>query len=417
MLLFGRTLFGGSAQVGVITAAGLAACAVAAFGEAQVQYQGGASVTAPASATGAALRLVLPGGEGLVTAMAGGQALAHFLGSGHCEVLAAATGKPWAQFFGAAQLQAGAELQGTLYRRIRMRWQPPAKAFGYAEADGAIYAYAYGRQARARATALGTTYQLTAGTGTAHAEAVGAPVWIIGARQDGRANASASAAPVLLAGAAGQGLARAEGMADAAQTQGGVRYHTTTGRALAQGLGALSHVSVYQAQRLYAHAYLVASAVQTRGARGSAASLALAAGEAVIIQTGVEGQPAGVRALASADAIRTVMGGVQGLATAVSSGWSTMFGNGWGSAASQALGNTSGVAFGVTGHADGVARAEAEGVRVHIPTPLVAACLASASGFNQINDLTRAPPGRTVQVLPSSRSMRLARADRTLTVS
>lgn len=416
MMLFGRTLFGG-AGTGIVIGAGAALCAAVAQGDAQVSYSARTSAVASAQAYGVALRSAVAAGSLRADALAVGHPLGRFAAGGLGGALAYAGALPTSYLYVSGHAVGDASVRALARRQIRMRLQPPARAYAYAEADGVFYAYAYGKRAVARAFAFGTTYQVAHGSAYAGAAATGAPEWIIGAKQNAIASADGSAHAHVEAGAIGFGVARAYGIADAAVRRDGVLFYECFGDAKVSALGRVDTVSVYQAQIAMAFAYASALPIHTRGFKGRGTAYAAARGDGVIIQTGVSGSPAIVVATATAQGVRWVSGTALSHADAELVGAATAYLNCQGRAVADAALADRGTAYGVTGRGVASANAAANGVRGVAATPALAIATATATGFNQINDLNRAPGARTVVVAPSNRVMRASVSVRLMRVA
>jgi len=403
-MLFGRTLFAGALVAGYVTATGVGAVASAhASAAASVVYnsKGHASVSAAVEAQG--LRTVLPvANVASASASVQGKALAEFFLSGSALATAIAQARATAEFFGQASVQAKATTTGVVYKRVRMRTQPPAKAYAEGDADPQIYFLARGRTAYLRAHAVGTTDHVGRGVAQASATLSGQAEKAIGVRQDAPAFAYAEASAVTIAGAVGAGVATANGWADAAVTRMGVRQFEVFGTAYAKALCKSLTVSVYQPQVARCSAVLAANPIHIKGCKGSATARATSSGEGYLVQTGVVGAPAKVVAAATATASKRsqAVGNAVGVAS-IKGRASTSF-NGKGYAKASASIQLSRIALAVRASAMANANTMGKGVRV-LRAKGMADSVATAFGYNQVNDVVKAPLGRTVLVLKDQR--------------
>lgn len=401
MHLFGRSLFGGALATGLVTLAGVALCSASATGEAQVHYKGAGLAHCEADAFAVGLRSANAlGSAASCGAVATGDATAYFAASGFAVADARVVGRVEASFFGAGVAYGDAYTEGALYRRVRMRYQPPAKAYALASGEVVSYVLAYGRPALARAKLIGTTYFVGRGVASASASASGDGQRLLGAKQFARADATVSGYCLFTAGVAGVGLATATAWADAAVTKAGVRHFELVGSAEARALVSLSHWVVYQPQIMRATASAYASAVQTRGFSGVGTATARATGYMDMRYTGEVGAPAYVHATVTADGIRHVVAAGLASAQAQCMARPAVAFNGAGSATAVSALEASTLHLLLTGQPPALANAEAFGAgqRIFSVWGHFAAATAQARGFNQINDLLRAPRNRTLAV-------------------
>ena len=419
MLLFGRSLFGGALAAGFVTLAGVASCTAHATGEAQVLYNAAGVADCSASVTVEALRTAVAIGDSAQSvASAYAAPFAEFLLSGSAQALAQASGSGLASYRASGAAQGEAYTSGQLRRRVRMPFQPPAKAYAWGDGAPVSHVLAFGRPAVARASLVGTTYVVGAGVARAYAELSGDGQRLLGEKQVAASEAYASAQAVFVVGAAGVAHAHATATADAALTRDGVRYLDFAGLAQAQANAALSQWVVYQPQvmRAYADAS-VAAAVHIRGFSGVASAEAQASGYMDMRYTGQVGAPAQVHAYAYGYGVRRVEGEGECAAQAQGLGTPQMAANLAGEAQAGATLGVSTVEFQLFA-APAQAGAHAAGVmeRIRIATGIPATADASATGFNQINDLTRAPRARTLNVAAPLRRMLVPREDRRVAV-
>lgn len=401
MLLFGRTLLGGALVAGYVAVSGVAVCSASATGDAQVHYKGAGIAKSQASVSAEGLRSAI--GQGVAAAAAAQVAaapVAEFYGAGEAQAGALVQGIAHASFYGAGVAQADAYVDGVLYRRLRMPFQRPAKA--YAEGSGEVVSHvlAYGRPAYARARGIGTTYHVGRGVALATATLDGDGQKMIGENQVARAEAIATGTQVYIAGAGGKGEAGAEAFGDAAVTIGGQRHFELFGVALATAKASLSHVVIYQPQTMLATAQAYGDAVQARGFSGRAVATAKAFGYMDMTYTGQEGRPASVTATATGYGVRHAFGAGVAQGSVFGSGNASAALNGAGTAFPSVTARASTVHFLLARQPSAQASAAAIGQaqRVLIAEGVTAEAGAEATGYNQVNDLVWAPLSRTALI-------------------
>lgn len=419
MHLFGRSLLGGALVAGYVTVSGVATCSATATGEAQVHYKGAGLAEVSASAFGEALRdASAQGNAAQAIAQAAAQPVAFYRAAGVAQVSALAQGVAQASFFGEGVAQSDAYTAGRLQRRVRMPFQPPAKAVASAHGEVVSYVLAYGRQAHARARLVGTTYHVGQGIAQATAALFGDAQKQIGGRQFAHAQASAFGTQVYIAGAAGNGMAIAEANADAAVTKGGVRHFELFGTARATAQASLSHVLIYQPQVMRAVAHAYGCAVQIRGFAGKGIATAKATGYMDMTYTGQEGEPASVTATASGYGVRHVF--AAGMANCTAQGFGSAMAEfrAAGSAvlAAEAQARTMHLMLANQPAAEALATTSGRAQRIVIAGGATAQAVAEASGYNQINDLSKAPSSRTVMVAYAGRVSAIEAEPRTIRI-
>lgn len=406
MLMFGRATFG-AVKKGIVSAAGLAVCAATAHADAMVTYKAGATAHAGAQAQAAAVRVVLPTGRAQVAAVAQAKPKAQHKGAGSVSALAAAAAAATCFFNGAGHAEVLADIRGKAFRRFRMRTQPPAKAQAFGEAESVMYTYAYGKPALARAYALGTTYYVGRGLAVCAASAVATPQMLRGGAGAAVAAASAEAVARVLAAAYGAATAKGSLAGDAAVRKDGVLLFECFGQVLAEARAELLTFRISQSQVLRATATITASASYNRAGRGLAKGTAVATGEALQTKTAAAAEPASVTAAALGAARRDVYAAGAALVVrggAVARAKLGAKGKGEAKATGQAV-HLLGVRFLFYGSAVAIAKAPGWGSRRCVGRGSPAVATATATGFNQINDLTRAPESRTVVVLSHDRTL------------
>lgn len=403
-MLFGRTLFAGALVAGIVTATGVGAVATAqASAAAAVVFKGKGSAVAQANAQALALRMHYPtpllAGA---SASATGQSKVAFFLEGSALAQALAQSKEIAWYFGSSTASAGAVASAKAFKRVRSKTQPPAKAYAEADADPQIYFLAKGTTAFLRAFAVGTTDYVGRGTAHATATALVNAEKAIGVRQNASGFSYGEGVAVTIAGGIGNGRATATGWADAAVIRAGVREFEVFGHLSVTADAHCSHVVVFQPQAAKSNAVLSAKPVHIRGAKGTAAARAIGQGDGSLVQTGVFGAPAVVTANAQARASKITRGQAHAQTTASAVGRARLSANAKGTALTSAWLKASGLslALRVSAMASGMAHASATRIR-YASSSIVAT--AEATGFNQINDLTKAPAGRTYLVQAETR--------------
>lgn len=418
-MLFGRSLFGGALVAGLVTLAGAAVCTASASGDATVLYKGRGVAQATAHvAVADALRSVI--GEGhvaLCEAQLSAAPVASFFAAGDAQASALAEGIALAQFFGVGVAQGDAYVQARVYRRVRMRYQPPAHATATGQGEIVSHVLAYAKPAVARANLVGTTYHVGRGVAAASAKLQGDAQKAIGARQYALAEASATATIVHTVGCAGDGEATAVAEGHPAITTGGIRYFDLAGVARAKAYAPPAQILVFQPQTMRAEAFAAGQAVQTRGFRGHGVATAKATGYMDMTYTGQVGAPAMVTATASAHAVRHVTLGAYGDAVATGSAWTRADYLGAGQAQLKAQLDASEMHYYLRPQA---ASADAQALalmqRIAVAGDTYAEAVAQVTGYNQINDLAPAPERRTLRVLHEARTMAIPFENRTVRV-
>ena len=419
MLLFGRSLLGGALVAGYVSVSGAAVCSASATGEAQVLYKGAGVASAHVHASGDSVRTAIAAGtEARATAEGTSAPVAFYYGEGTAQVSALVQGSAQASFYGSGLADAVANAYGKPYRRIRMPFQPPAKAYAYAEGDGVNYTLVYGKAAIARARLIGTTHYVGNGRAQAIATLYGDAQKVIGQRQVATANATAYGVQVYIAGAGGTARAEASAKADADVTRNGVRRVELLGRAEAKAEVSLSQILIFQPQVMRATASAYGAAVQARGFEGKALATATATGYMDMTYTGQEGDPARVTATATGYGVRLVYGAGVAIADATGIGNASALFNGTGNAIADSLISVGTVHIQLTNQPSANANASAEGdaLKTLVAEPVVASATAEAFGYNQINDLVKAPEGRTVVIGGDARLYLVEAEPRLITV-
>lgn len=454
---FGQTLFGGAAA-GVITAAGLAACVATGAGTLETQRYASGSAQALAQLQGTARRSVAGYSAGLLsTATGAGKAAAQYSKAGLAQAIAQVTGRSRADACGYGQANAYATVQGAPYRQARS-YPYHAAATASAQAEGYIYQFGEPGPARAYATLYGTTYYVGRGSAAAFASLGGSTLKTAGALGHAEAVTNASAYARYVLGALGAGFGEANLLGDAAVTHSDVRYFQGVGLALATAHAVVNTVEVYQAQTALAFATLRGTAqyfiggaghgsgiatadvnplAATTGVTGEAQAWAHASASALfcyggagmaqayangstggdprIIHTAVSGN-GGAMATLAAVGKRTVTGSAAATAKALVAAQSTKLAVAKSAATAVAITTSGAVQLDVRGAyltAEAVAQATAERT---LQAAGVADATADAIGYNQINDLTRAPASRTLLIDSIPRLATVVAESRLITV-
>jgi hypothetical protein len=265
----------------------------------------------------------------------------------------------------------------------------------------------YGKVAHARARLVGTTWQVGRGTATATATLIGDGQKRIGEKQMALATAYANGQMLYTAGMAGNALATATLWGDATVTKNGVRHFELFGEAQADASARLSHVEIYQPQIMRAYAQAYGEAQQTRGFAGRGYAMAKATGYMDMKYTGQVGAPAGGSASATGYGVRhvTLEGIAYATARATGEASTRYWGAGTSTLTARAQASTLHYLLADQPAAQASARASGQAVRVLLAEGIPATAECTARGYNQINDLVRAPVSRTVTVAVSTRTV------------
>lgn len=405
-----------------------------------IRGHGGGSAMPAAALSGKAVRVVQAVGVATGAAAAGGRARVDANGRGEAPAQAEVCAVPSCRFFAAGDAETAATSATRIFRRYRMRFQPPARATARLEGTAWTFIPAQGRKALATALVTGTTYQVGRSIATGKAEAAAEVRRWLADKPAAVGMATAVVEPSARARGYGRAVAVALLSGDAAIIREGVRHFEVFGLGLASASGRLKNVAVFQPIRVNASASAQAAATQARGVGAQARSTAKAAGEGSIVQTATEAVAVGTRASAIAVATHTrTLRGVSAMAAATAQGDALQRPTGAvGAAQAVADGEAAAVRSRFTGGA-ATAPAKVSGVgawhtsstgnapcaaavapaqvvllvasaahcrascavrpvRVRYPVAVPAAGYGEASGFNQVNDLSRAPLERTVFV-------------------
>lgn len=461
MMRFGQTLFAGSTAAGFVLAAGVALCSANAVGNQEVTRYASGQSTATAVVSADPRRAA----TGKLTsakayATASGQGAGIFIRSGLAQAIATFTqGSNFhGDLKGVGEGIAQATASGKAQRQVRA-FPYHATAIATLEAEGFTYQLGQPGPARATATLYGTTFMLGYGEIYPQASMAGTCLKQAGGAGVGVGRSSGEALAFYLLGALGNAQATATMKGDAAVTRNGIRYFEGLGDAESTAQVQITTLMIYQAQTLTGQATLEGRAVYTIGAHGHAIGTATGWADGIAATTSAVPDRAQVTAIGSdqakvnysgsgiADAkakmvlpnpviINTKVYGQTALATAswenhpkltvaASSsftGLATLQASGVRNQFAQSTGlataamTVSNVNIGVRGaYLLAQATASCDGVKMFMATG-TAVATATAKGFNQINDLVRAPADRTVVVEVTPRLLTLEAQLRLLTV-
>lgn len=421
-----------------------AACSALVYA---IRGHGGGAASAAAVLVGEAVRVVNAVGVATVTATAAGRARVDANGAGEAQVLVTGRAAPSCRFFGSGEAEAEATSTARIFRRYRMRFQPPARAIARLEGAAWTFVLAQGRNALATALVTGTTYKVGRSIAVGEAAAM-AEVrrWLV-EKPAAVGVVAAVAEPSARARGYGQAVAVALLSGDAAVIREGVCHFEVFGLGRASASGRLKNVAVFQPIRVNAMASAQAAATQARGVGAQAWATAKATGEGSIVQTATEAVAVGTRAsaIAAATHTRTLRGapamamatargdalqrptGAVGAAVADARGESAAVRSRFAAGAAAAPANVSGVgawntssrgaATGsstvapaqvvllISGDVQCQASGAARPTRVRYPVAVASTARCTATGFNQVNDLSRAPLERTVRVQADIREL------------
>jgi len=457
---FGQTLFGG-AVAGLVVASGIAACTAKASAQCEIIRHGAGAAEAAAQASGYGLRAAsAKGAPAVCSAWASGSATAYFNTLPSIAVcIAGATGGAQVDYFGYGFANGYSFAAGRAIRTSKL-YPRQARAYAYAEAEGNIWQIGHATPARATAWALGTTYFVGRGAAQAAAYAVATPAMQIGGKGRAIATSQAQGACVYTAGMSGIASCTATALGDAAITRDGVRYFEGSGRAVVTASAYAGTVAITQAQTARAYATVVGYPKHQMGGKGRAIATAAgyadpvvlttaataekagasasatgrasclysahpqaarltasASGAAVVIQTRAEAKPAQATATMAGSPLRTALVSGAGAATAVArcEPTKTQYASAQANAtASAQMTHLEISARGAPARAEAFAEGQARRLATGHPSPATAT--ATASGFNQVNDLSRAPLSRTVVVVAESRLVVIPEQPRLITV-
>lgn len=443
----GHTLFGG-AVAGLVIASGVAVCAASASAQYQVTRHFESQAQAAASSSGHALRQANNKPvTATSTAQAHGAPIADYRPL-PVEASAIATASGWstAQYFTYTFGNANASMEGSPIRRVKL-FPRPARAAAYAQGDGQSWQLGYAKTAYARAKGFGTTYFV--GHGPAHAKATvyGYPALEIGAAGEGLAESEAEARAVFIIGLAGFGHASAVAIGDAAVTRDGLREFEANGVGECSSIAVAGTVGIHQSQTGRAFAHIVAYPKVQAGGKGHAKALAIGEADAVGMATGaaaVEGQTSATatgdahyqaNAISSASGVAIATAEVIRSQTRTEAKPADCFADAAGSGLRAVCANTSASATAVARsvyqrkvvtagsvkatakasalsgpvtlsvqakHAEAFAQAKSTSLKM-LSAESATTAEATAIGYNQVNDLQKAPERRTHKVAPAVR--------------
>jgi hypothetical protein len=404
MMRFGTTTFAGLVT-SVVTVAGLAVVTANALAEPTVYYKGAGLAASESVVVGEGLRSVYGSGSAAAVTDSLGASKATFFIEGNALGEASVAGSALAYFSAQGDALGTATATGTPYKRLRVF---PLKATGDSEAlgDSVVYAYGAGQRAIGSAQGIGTTWHVVRTAVAGEALGSGNAIRAVGVKQRALAEATASVLPHFQIGGAGLGAVEAIASGDAAVTVSGVLYYAANGRGLTEGYAALATVSVYQPQRAVGESLCYVQAQHRHGGKGKATSSAIAIADANKTRTGVSNVIGDGSALALGQGVRAVVGSSTALSEAYSSNTPTTYLLGAGRAVAESTVVGGGYRVRVAGAtlSSGVAQASGYGRRTVLVQPVPGLCEFTATGFNQVNDLVRAPLSRTSVVFTLSRT-------------
>lgn len=456
----GHTLFGG-AVAGLVIASGVAVCAASASAHNQVTRHFESHAYAVSAVSGYGLRQAnnYPS-IAASTAHAYGAPIADYRPLPvEVTASAAATGWSTAQYFTYTFANAGASMEGAPIRRVKL-FPRQAQAAAYAQGDSQTWQIGHAKKAYATAKGFGTTYFVGDGPAYAASIAHAQSAVEIGAHGHGAARAEASAKAVFILGFYGVGSTTSTAIGDAAVTVDGTLQLEANGAAYCSAVASVGTVGIQQSQTGRAFAHIVAYPKVRTGGKGRAKAFATGEGDALGMATGasaVEGQTSATatgdahyqanaigdaRATAaaqgsaisaqtraparSAECVASALG--EGLRTTCAGAEAT------GKAAARsvyqrktvtskpekgsakALALSGAIAIGVQASpAKSLALASGGPLRIQYARGLALAA-SSATGYNQVNDLQKAPERRTHKVAYSARVASIRESQRLIIV-
>ena len=417
MMHFGITTFAGFAT-SVVTVAGLAMGSASAFAEPTVFYKGAGLSLVSSEAAGTALRNSFGSGVGQGDALATGNSKGSFYLQGIGLGEAAAYAKPTAYLNTQGTAVGQALPKGIAFKRSRVYPQIAAVGEAYGDGNTVVYSYGAGVPAVGSAIGIGTTWHVIRTAVFSEAIAIGDATRILGARQRAECEGIALASPQYQVGFAGLGVVEAIATGDAAVRVNGVLFYAGNGKATAHAIASLSRVSIYQPQRAVADSIGLGTVRYTRAFKGRAISSAVGRGDALVRLTGVSGVQGAVYAIGRGQAKRTVQAQGSGLVESTERNYSTGYFNGAGYAQAVAYGYGNSTKTVVVDSTQALSEAlvTAVGIRSVVVAAVRGVGEALATGFNQVNDISKAPPERTLVVGILSREFSVTAEPRTVYV-
>jgi hypothetical protein len=457
---FGLSLFGG-AVTGLVIAASASSCAATAVGQNLVTRLGTVTVSAQAVATPADVRRVASVFPSVLTALAtaAGASQVEFkpLPTTAAGQATAQSGQMVAEYNGYVFANGDASSQGRAVRMVR-HFPPQARAYAEGEGNPQTWNLGYASPAEAKAYGFGTTYHVGNVLAVSTAAAAVTPAVQIGGKGYAYAFSDVQAECLYTGGVAGNGLATAGVLADPVVTVNGIKYQQANGLGLASALGELITTTVYQSQTGYAVASAEAYPKTQVGGKVLASAFAYGFGDGVDMATGVtliEGVTAAsatgsptkqasakgtgaVVATATGDGLKKltrVSGSGLAQASVQGTGLRTRNAKSTAVASAQLLVQPEKITIGKLPVISGTATLwntartldlrplSANGLSVlsgaAVKTVVVsgaAEVVATAIGYNQINDLVKAPASRTSTVRVETRTSIVLYESRTSTV-
>lgn len=457
---FGLSLFG-VAVTGLVIAAGAASCASSATGQNQVTRLGAVATTARAVAAPADVRRVagvLPSAlTALATAVGKSKVEFHPLPTTAKGQALAQTGQASAHYNGYGFANGYSYSQSSSVRFVRF-YPAQAQARAVASASGQSWQLAKPTPAQAKAIGFGTTYYVGSGLATSQAQATAFPKVEVGGAGIGYAYSYAEGTCLYQGGVAGYGQASSRVLADPSIKKNGVVYREANGLGVGTSLANLLTTTVYQSQTAQAYAILVAYPKVAIGGGGKATAKAIGYGDGLAVATGATLVAGNTAATAAGNASKHALAKGTAAAHALATGdalkrQTRVTGTGACRATAQGTGvrictvkSTAGVRALITASNVRtvtpklpVLRAVATGSNTYSylevqVSPVIATAhvtaqafkdlvgsgtaglIAVGEGFNQVNDLVRAPLNRTSTVVAGSRTSSLVYQSRTSTV-
>lgn len=429
--------------------AGAATCGSAASAVGYVTRLSGVSVSASAGASVAEVLLASAAGEAAAVSAVVGAAHFDAMALGAVDATTDAIGAATVEFFAHTRATASASIAGLVFRRMRAPVQPSARAKAELAGLAWSFVWAHGLKALGSAQATGTTYQVGRSQATAFASAVADGKKIITGTQPALAFADWVIRGTSTLCAHTHAWAAAVGAADAAVRIDGALNFECFGSAASVAHTASGGVLVSQPSRGWAAARVEGRGTHIRSCSGAAFAASQGVGGGSVVQTATEAKALGTRAAAvgagvythtsrgggaaagasaaadalqrptgaTASAVATAVGITDGVrirfdagAATCAAGWvspAAWRANAVGDASALAACGVKTVAFVVKGAVFAESAAVGQCIRTRFVTHELVQARATASGYNQINDLTRAPMDRTVFIGAVDRELAL----------
>lgn len=417
MVRFGVTQFAGLAS-GIVTVAGIAIGSASALAEPTVFYRGAGSIVCESQGLGESLRETFSAGVAEVNSGANAHPKAFFYPSGTAISFSESQVNPLAYFYGQGSLEVTATAKAKAFKRSRVfpRIKALSEAIGLGES--VVYSYGESKPAVGSSIGIGTTWHVVRAAVFGESLAVGDSVKTLGARQRAEGDSLGLARPHYQVSFSGLGIGSSDAYGDAAVRVNGVLNYAVNGKSISASETRLLNVSIYQPQRAVTDSIGLALAQQTRSFKGKAIGDSLGFGEAVVGITGVSKVVGESSAIGIGNASKRINTFAKGSVEAVSVSYSSAFYKAYGYGLVESLSYNAPSKTVNSGFTQVIAESlvTGAGIRNVFIDPVIAVCESEATGFNQVNDISKAPKERTVVVDSISRVFALGSENRVIFV-